>query len=100
MTTSSIGATARPFSRVERGASSRPVRAAGRLVLTVPVGYHPALEAALRTGAVPLARAGALRRRGTGPRWREVALEQAWGTPYDFLRFSARAVVIAELTHA
>jgi hypothetical protein len=72
----------------------------GRLVLTVPVGYHPALEAALRTGAVPLVRAGALRRRGTGPRWREVALEEAWGTAYDFLRFSARAVVIAELAHA
>jgi SAM-dependent methyltransferase len=65
----------------------------GRLVLTVPVGYHPGLDAALRAGAVSLSRAGALRRDRIGPHWREVAPEDAWGTPYDFLLYSARAVV-------
>lgn len=72
------------------------VRPAGRLVITHPVGYNPALDEALRDGAVPFSRAGALRRAGGGTRWRQVPVEEAWGAPYDFLLYSARAVVIAE----
>jgi SAM-dependent methyltransferase len=69
----------------------------GRLVLTLPVGYNPPFDAALRRGAVPLARASALRRAGGGTRWRQVPLGEAWSAPYDFLMFSARAVVFAEV---
>jgi SAM-dependent methyltransferase len=71
----------------------------GRLVLTVPVGYHPGLDAALQSGAFPLASATAMRRGRLGPRWREVPPADVWGTPYDFLLYSARAVVIATIEH-
>jgi SAM-dependent methyltransferase len=69
----------------------------GRLVITHPVGYNPRLDQALRDGAVPFSRAGALRRVGGGTCWRQVALDEAWATSYDFLLFTARAVVIAEI---
>jgi SAM-dependent methyltransferase len=68
----------------------------GTLVMTVPVGYNPPFDQALREGAVPLRRAAALRRAGPTS-WRQVPLEDAWRAPYDFLLFSARAVVFAEL---
>jgi SAM-dependent methyltransferase len=69
----------------------------GRLVITVPVGYHPGLDAALQDGILRPARLRALRRERLGPHWREVAPDSVWGTPYDFLLYSARAVVVAEL---
>jgi SAM-dependent methyltransferase len=73
------------------------LRPGGQLVITHPVGYNPTLDEALREGAVPLSRAGALRRLGGGTHWRQVPVEEAWSAPYDFLLYSARAVVIAEL---
>jgi SAM-dependent methyltransferase len=66
----------------------------GRLLLTVPVGYHPAFDAALAAGEFDFAQAGALRRSRLGPHWRQVDPEEAWGTPYDFLLSSARAVFV------
>jgi SAM-dependent methyltransferase len=69
----------------------------GRLVMTVPVGYHLGLDAALRDGGLGAARLRALRRERLGPHWREVPVESAWGASYDFLLYSARAVVVAEL---
>ena len=69
----------------------------GRLVLTHPVGYNPHLDDALRSGAVPLARMGALRRAGRRTRWEQVPSDAAWRVRYDFLLYSARAVVFAEL---
>jgi SAM-dependent methyltransferase len=69
----------------------------GRLVLTVPVGYHPGLDAALSEGAFGPARLRALRRERLGPHWREAPPQSVWGTPYDFLLYSARAVVVAEI---
>ena len=69
----------------------------GRLVLTHPVGYNPHLDEALRSGAVPVDRAAALRRAGRRTRWEQVEPEEAWRAPYDFLLYSARAVVFAEL---
>jgi hypothetical protein len=68
----------------------------GRLWLSVPVGYNPHLDAALRDGSLGAVRATALQR--SGRRWREVPVAEAWGVPYDFLLFRARAVVFAELT--
>jgi SAM-dependent methyltransferase len=87
----------RPARAVEalRALLSR-LRPGGRLVITHPVGYNPVFDEALREGAVPFSRAGALRRVGGGTRWRQVPVEEAWGAPYDFLLYSARAVVIAE----
>ncbi len=70
----------------------------GRLVLTHPVGYNPHLDAAFRDGAVPLARAAALRRSRRRTRWTQVPPSEAWRAPYDFLLYSARAVVFAEVT--
>jgi SAM-dependent methyltransferase len=67
----------------------------GRLVITVPVGYNPAFEAALRDGTLRLSHVGALRRVGGGTRWREVPVDEVWDAPYDFLLYSARGVVVA-----
>ena len=68
----------------------------GRLVMTVPVGYHPGLDAALRDGDLGAVSLRSLRRERLGPHWREVPAESAWGASYDFLLYSARAVVVAE----
>ncbi len=67
----------------------------GRLVLTVPVGYNPAFDAALREGAVPLCATAALRRVGGGTHWREIAPAEVFSAPYDFLLYSARGVLFA-----
>lgn len=65
----------------------------GRLVITAPVGYNPALDAAFRSGHAGLSRAAAMRREPGTARWRELAPDEAWTTPYDFLIFRARAVL-------
>jgi SAM-dependent methyltransferase len=70
----------------------------GRLVLTHPVGYNPHLDEALRSGAVALERTSALRRTDRRTHWEQVTPDDAWRAPYDFLLYSARAVVFAELT--
>lgn len=67
----------------------------GRLVLTVPVGYNPAFDAALRDGEIATHAIAALRHQGGGTRWREVAPAEVWSAPYDFLLYRARAVVFA-----
>lgn len=64
----------------------------GLLAITVPVGYNASFDAALRSGEVPLGRAVALRRAG-GTRWREVAVDEVWSAPYDFLLYRARGVL-------
>ena len=68
--------------------------------LAVPlleVGYHSSLDRALQGGHVPVARLRALRRERLGPHWREVPADTVWGAAYDFLLYSARAVVVAEI---
>ena len=69
----------------------------GRLVLTHPVGYNPHLDEALRSRKLPVERAAALRRAGRRTRWAQLPADAAWRVPYDFLLYSARAVVFAEL---
>jgi SAM-dependent methyltransferase len=66
----------------------------GLLVITVPVGYNPPFDAALRAGEVPLRGAAALRR-VSGTRWREVGVADVWSAPYDFLLYRARGVLFA-----
>jgi SAM-dependent methyltransferase len=67
----------------------------GRLLITVPAGYNRAFDAAIAQGSIPARSLTALRRVGGGTRWREVAPARAWQAPYDFLLYSARAVVFA-----
>jgi SAM-dependent methyltransferase len=67
----------------------------GRLVLTVPAGYNPVFDAAIRCGDFPVARLAALRREAGQREWREVDPEEAWRAPYDRLLYRARAVVFA-----
>ena len=66
----------------------------GRLVVTVPIGYHPGLDEAFRSRRPAHDAGRPPRGRGSlGPHWREVAPDEVWGTPYDFLLYSARAVL-------
>jgi SAM-dependent methyltransferase len=67
----------------------------GRLVLTVPAGYNPALDEALRSGEIALSDSAALRRVDGTQRWEEVAPADVWSAPYDFLLYSARGVLFA-----
>lgn len=69
----------------------------GLLWITHPVGYNLALDEQLRSGALGFTRLRALRRHDLHNTWREVPLEEAWGTPYDRLLYTAHAVVVAEL---
>jgi hypothetical protein len=69
----------------------------GRLVLTVPVGYHPALDVAFRSGALAATRTAALRRVSFGPHWIQAPVSSVWDAPYDFLLYSARAVFFATI---
>jgi SAM-dependent methyltransferase len=62
------------------------LRPGGRLFVTVPVGYNPELDAALADGPYELR---AMRR---AP-WREVDPGEALECPYDFLVYSASAVL-------
>jgi hypothetical protein len=71
----------------------------GQLVVTVPVGYNAAFDAALRAGDVALNRAWAIRR-VSGTRWREVAPAEVWSAPYDFLLYRARGVLFGFIDRA
>ncbi|MEA2420847.1 MAG: hypothetical protein QOE60_3053 [Thermoleophilaceae bacterium] len=75
-------------------AVQRSIAPGGKLLVTVPVGYHPGLDAAIQAGEFRFSSAGALRRSRFGPHWEEVAPGSVWGTPYDFLLYSARAVFV------
>ena len=67
----------------------------GQLVLTVPIGYNESFDAALREGEIELSRSAALRRAAPGPHWRQQPPSEIWAAPYDFLLYSARAVLFA-----
>jgi SAM-dependent methyltransferase len=72
----------------------------GVLLVTVPVGYNPTFDAAFRERRIELARCAALRRQAPGAHWREVPTGAIWSAPYDFLLYSARAVLFAWLERA
>jgi SAM-dependent methyltransferase len=67
----------------------------GRLFLTVPAGYNPSFDAALRAGELPLSQTGALRRTGPGASWSEVEPDEVWSAPYDFLLYRANGLLLA-----
>ena len=61
------------------------------------MGYNPALDAGLRNGAFGFTRLTALRRTGRDNRWEQVPVEDVWSIGYDWLLYTAHALVIAEL---
>lgn len=84
----------KPARAIERLASV--LAPGGRLWCTFPVGYNPALDQALRSGALGFDRLTALRRTGRDNRWVQVPVDDVWGTAYDWLLYTAHAVVVAE----
>jgi SAM-dependent methyltransferase len=68
----------------------------GRLWCTFPVGYNPSLDEGLRTDGLGFTRLTALRRTGRDNRWEQVSLDEVWGTGYDWLLYTAQAIVVAE----
>jgi SAM-dependent methyltransferase len=69
----------------------------GRLWCTFPVGYNEALDRQLRAGELGFTRLTALRRLGPSNRWEEAPVDEVWGTGYDWLLYTAQAIVVAEL---
>jgi hypothetical protein len=69
----------------------------GRLFVTVPAGYNPALDAALREDP-PFDEVRAMVRVGAGMRWRECPPGEALEQPYDRLLYRARAVLLCMAT--
>ena len=69
----------------------------GRLWITIPVGYNPDLDRGARDGSFGFTRLTALRRTGPANRWEEIPVEDAWGITYDWLLYTAHAIVVAEL---
>jgi O-Antigen ligase len=65
----------------------------GTLVATVPVGYHPAFDLAIREGRAGFDAVSALWRDGPG-RWREVPLDEVWDASYDRLLYEAGGVLV------
>lgn len=68
----------------------------GRLWCTFPVGYNAALDARLAAGELGFTRLTALRRTGRDNRWEQVPADDVWGTAYDWLLYTAQAIVVAE----
>lgn len=68
----------------------------GRLWCTFPVGYNPALDAGLREGRLGFDRLTALRRTGRDNRWEQLPVDDVWGISYDWLLYTAHAIVVAE----
>lgn len=68
----------------------------GRLWCTVPPGYNPSLDADLQAGRLGFTRLTALRSDRSG-KWTEIPIERAWDGYYDWLLFTARTIVVAEL---
>jgi SAM-dependent methyltransferase len=73
------------------------LRPGGKLVATIPVNYHPGLDAALREGRIPGAKLTALRREERANVWRQVDPATVWDSKYDWLLYTAHGLVIFTL---
>jgi hypothetical protein len=69
----------------------------GRLWCTFPVGYNPALDEGLRQGRLGFDGLTALRRTGRDNRWEQIPVDEVWGISYDWLLYTAQAIVVAQL---
>jgi SAM-dependent methyltransferase len=86
---------AKPARAIER--LKAHLRPGGQVWITHPVGYNPTLDAQLRSGEIASNRMRALRREKHRNVWKEVPVEDVWGTPYDRLLYTAHAIVVVEL---
>src|SRR3954452_10897394 len=85
----------KPACAIERLASL--LAPGGRLWCTFPVGYNDALDEQLREDRLGFTRLTALRRTGRNNRWEQVPVGDVWGVRYDWLLYTAQAIVVAEL---
>jgi SAM-dependent methyltransferase len=87
--------TVRDPPRAERsiGALARHLRVGGTLLVTLPVGYNPVLDEAIRAGRVPFSTLRALRRTGRTA-WEEAEPADVWDVGYDQLLCAANAVLV------
>jgi SAM-dependent methyltransferase len=69
----------------------------GKLLATVPTGYNPQLDGAIRDGRLGLSSLTALRRPDKRNRWAEVSPQVALAAPYDSLLYTARGVLVLEV---
>jgi SAM-dependent methyltransferase len=69
----------------------------GRLLVTLPLGYNPDMDAMLREGKFPFTKRIALKRVSRDNRWKEVAWEDirdaAYGAPFPF----ANAILVGTI---
>jgi hypothetical protein len=70
---------------------------AGRIWVTLPVGYNHTLDRQLRGGELPFTELKALRRVSAANDWEQVAVDDVWDAGYDRLLFTAHGLVVAEL---
>jgi SAM-dependent methyltransferase len=83
-----------PSLAVDAAAALRArVAPGGQLVLTVPMGYNPTFEAAVRSGEVPASTQVALRR-SAGSTWTQVPVADVWDAPYDWILMAASGVIV------
>jgi SAM-dependent methyltransferase len=74
-------------------ALARHLRVGGTLLVTLPVGYNPVLDEAIRAGRVPFSTLRALRRTGRTA-WEEAEPADVWDVRYDQLLCAANAVLV------
>ena len=72
----------------------------GELLVTLPVGYHPPLEAALRASTETFTGVEALRCSRRSRAWSQVSPKSVAGVSYNPLTYSASAVLICRWTRA
>jgi len=93
--------TVREPSRAERSVAALAghLRPGGTLLATLPVGYNPMLDEAIRAGRVPFSDLRALRRTGRTD-WEEAEPAAVWDVAYDQLLCAANAILVGTITAA
>jgi hypothetical protein len=72
----------------------------GELLITIPVGYNPVLDAALLAGEVEEVRVDALLHTARGPVWQQVPPAEAAAGTYDYAEKTARGLLLLRLPAA
>jgi hypothetical protein len=75
------------------GALARHLGVGGKLLVTLPVGYNPVLDEAIRAGQVRFSTLRALRRTGRTA-WEEAEPAEVWDVRYDHLVCAANAILV------
>ena len=78
---------------------ARHLRVGGKLVVTLPVGYNPVLDGAIRGGRVPFSTLRALHRTGRTA-WEEADPADVWDVRYDHLTCAANAILVGTVHRA